>query len=150
MKSRETEKKVPTVAPDKTTLDAAFNAIDAWVGHYYQLLFFQNPPLTSPGYEGRPFHVAIHRKHTHCIAMTCNLAPEYSFVVRYFDHETQRAADDECLRRCNLIMTAIRECRKKPDFRACCGLAQTTGCVCTYSYSCELHAPNGQCIGTHD
>lgn len=141
----------PEPAPSRVVLIAAFESIRRWRLHYYQLLWFQEPKLTEPGNSqviARPFQVLLHPDGYSTIQFKCADYPEYSFSINCGSIRPQHEQDIEVLDRCNLILRHISEEREKPDQRACCSIAVTIGCVCTYSYDCIIHGRGH--IGNHD
>jgi hypothetical protein len=125
-------------------MELSWQAIDDYFFHYYQLLFFVEPPLTEP--NGRPFNLKWDAKHRHCIVVECQpwsgRREEFDFLIG------PMSSDEEVLAHCRAILNAIAELKPKVNQMACCPLAEPIGCVCAYSFSCPLHGE--QHIGTHD
>lgn len=144
----------PTPAPLMIKLKAALDTCGEWWLHYYQLLYFQEPPLTSPAFSpsfpfGRPFTVRWSSNARNCLEVVSPEKQEYNFLIRPFlNNITQEQADIHILNMCDKILAAIKNNKQKPDSRVCCGLAETVSCMCEYAYKCELHG--GGHIGSHD
>lgn len=140
----------PREAPTTDKIEAAWRVYDEWQLHYYQLLYFQRPQLTSPGKPGYPFTVMLAPNAMLCLKVVAEQAPEYSFTIHnYLPKDwTQEQYDAEIVRRCKLIKSAIAEQKQKFDVRACCGLAQRRNCICYFSCICEIHGT--KCVGSHD
>lgn len=131
----------PKPLPSDADLDKAFKVVGDWWLHYYQLLFFHNPPLTKPGKNGYPFHIKISPEHSHCIAVE-HSKPEFNFLI------TRGMLDAEVLAKCELILSNAH--KPKINVMACCGLATNLSrpCVCAYAFECPIHGEMH--IGTHD
>ena len=133
-------------APSAEEIYRAAEIFSKWALHYYQLLFFQEPKLTSPGEKGRPFTV-MHFEGA-CLYIVATVAPEYTFSIYADLTGDQQTFDKMVLDNCRMIPAAIKAGKQKVDKRVCCGLAETRSCVCAYSYKCPLHGT--KCIGSHD
>ena len=135
----------PADLPSEAQMELSWQAIDDYYFHYYQLLFFAEPPLTEAG-NGRPFDLKWDAKNRHCIRVECQpwsgRREEFDFLIG------PASSDEEVLEHCHAILDAIQSNRQKVDQMACCPLAEGIYCVCAYSFSCPLHGE--QHIGTHD
>lgn len=137
----------PYPRPSDEAMDKAWEVIDAWFLHFYQLLYFQNPPLTQPGNIGRPFNLKHSQEHSHCIRVECqpwSVLPqtEFNFLI------TPDTTDETVLKYCHAILDAIAAGKTKVHPSACCALAEFSNCVCMYSFKCLIHGETH--IGTHD
>lgn len=135
----------PKSRPSTEVLNAAFEAVDAYFLHFYQLLYFQATPMTAPG-TGRPFNLKWSVDHTHCIQVEVmpwsGRREEFDFLI------TPSMTDEEVLAKCGVILQAIGNGKEKIMNQACCPLAEMSNCVCAYSFTCVLHGELH--IGTHD
>lgn len=138
------KKKVPVPLPSEQCLEEAYEALSAFQLHYYQLLYFNNPPLTQPG-SGGAFHVDFNPKAFMTLKIICHANPEYNFIITPYTHESK---DEEILNICHMILKAINEKKEKISPRACCPLAKWQHCVCFESFACPIHG--SLCIGSHD
>ena len=138
-------KRVPEPRPSEEQLHQAFNVLRAYHLHFYQLLYFAEPSLTSPGH-GYPFNLKPSPTHTNCIQVECFVngkdRPEFNFLI------TSDMSDEVVLTRCQVILAAIAANKTKISAAACCPLAEHTNCVCAESFSCVIHGEKH--IGTHD
>lgn len=138
-------KQEPKPRPSNEELNKAWEVVDAWFLHFYQLLYFANPKLTEPG-RGRPFNLKMSTDHRHCIQVECQpwsgRREEFDFVI------APHMKDETVLTLCNAILEAINSGKKKVHDMACCALAKQTNCVCAYSFNCIVHGEKH--VGTHD
>jgi hypothetical protein len=139
--------RVPQARPSTENLNAAFEALDAYFLHFYQLLYFQATPMTQPGQgHGRPFNLKWSLAHTHCIQVEVmpwsGRREEFDFLI------TPQMTDEEVLAKCGAILQAIGNGKSKVHDMACCPLAEHNPCVCAYSFKCAIHGERH--IGTHD
>lgn len=144
-----------TACPSDTYISAARDVLRRWQLHYYQLLYFQQPRLIEPGEGSRPFNVAFEVAYGFVLRLRLNVPAnrDYDFIIVGPRHnaelkQSQEDYDREILDKCHLIQEAIASRKKKPHGLACCGLAVTMPCVCSYSCKCPIHG--GKCVGSHD
>lgn len=102
--------------------------------------------LTSPGHPAAPFEVQRSRARFACIEVSLHqqysIPPYYTFVLE--PYETL----EHVVPKCKLIIEAVEADRQLVHARACCPLATLRPCMCTVSFTCELHGVH--CHGTHD
>lgn len=144
------EKQQPRELPSRDSLQSAIRTISDWWLHFYQLLHFHTPPLANVNYYDPPFVVEVGDTSTAGIVghlnIICRQSPQYNFALSPLDHTED--VDEATLRKCESVLEAIEANKQKPHPSACCGLAETTGCVCAYSCRCVLHGR--RCVGSHD
>ena len=135
----------PKPRPSLEEMQKAWEIVDAYLLHFYQLLYFAEPKLTEPG-RGRPFNVTPSPEHHHCIKVECQpwsgRRQEFDFLI------TPGMSDETVLNNCKAILEAIAANKQKVNNMACCALAVPTNCVCAYSFKCQLHGEAHH--GTHD
>ena len=140
-------KETPKRAPSRDEINAMRRIWDDWKLHYYQLLYFQNPPLTNA--DGYPFDVKKTDRDFLGLVIVPPKAPEFEFAVYAAkDDVEQESMDREVLSKIVLIQEAIKQGLKKQNRYACCGLAHQVSCVCNYKSDCPIHGI--QCNGSHD
>jgi hypothetical protein len=134
----------PKPLPSRDAIDAAYRVYADLKMHYYQLLYFQQPRLTAPGANSRPFDVRLDPERLLTVQFAVPEAAEYGFFINDFRPER----DEEVLRKCRLVVKALRDKPEKVHQLACCGLARHRPCVCYASFDCEIHGQ--KCVGSHD
>lgn len=140
-----------TVIPSPTfdEINRAADVYRKWQLHYYQLLWFHNPKLTTPGRPGSPLSVEFDPDYWGCLKIAVLRNADFNFkVLMYLHGKTQEEYDADFLRKANMIIETLSSGKAKIDSRACCPLATIRGCVCMISFDCEIHGQ--RCIGTHD
>ena len=137
-------KRDPEPCPSNTQIQKSRDYLNKWMLHYYQLLYFHEPKLTLPG--GGTFTV-VWTEHSF-LSVQFNGDKSLSFGIGYGNEKTAEENDKEVIEKCEMILKAVKDGKKKVDYRACCILAEISPCVCAISFSCPLHG--GRHIGTHD
>jgi hypothetical protein len=146
----------PSPCPSSRELHEAADLLGKVKLHFYQLLYFQQPQLTSPGSPAGPFEVRMHPEHSACVQFLFRGGyyfpkPEhgdYSFHITPNKLDDIEKTDAEVLEKCRMIFEAARAKKEIIDKAVCCPLAEYRDCVCRVSVSCPLHGQ--QCWGTHD
>lgn len=138
--------------PTAGDLARASEVLRAYQLHFYQLLWFQDPKLTTPGHPGSPFDVDFHPVHRLCIQFKVTTLhgrdKGYDFIVNSGVLDHLEESDKIILSKCQLILESVRDGKEKIHRRACCPVAIFRGCVCEVSFDCVIHGT--MCIGSHD
>lgn len=132
---------VPVPMPPREKLNAALLVMDQQQLAVYQRLY--RIGLTSPGIDGTPFAVRRSLEHSGCVEVSPHRYPQYRFLVLPNGDDADLAG-----RKAEALFQAINLGLPKKDPRACCPVAEITGCVCTISFKCLVHG--ARCHGTHD
>jgi hypothetical protein len=139
----------PIPAPNIDELLAAYRVVNDWKLHWYQVLYFHSPKLTTPGNVGSPFNVSLD-SNSHCLKVTFLPNQAFNFVIRPnlpAECETQADYDAQIVDLCMQIKRAHEEKRRTKEY-ACCALAVQQNCVCLAHFNCALHGNSH--VGTHD
>jgi hypothetical protein len=137
-------KRDPEPCPSAVQIQKSREYLNKWKLHYYQLLYFHEPKLTMP--QGGIFTVEWDEHFF--LSVRYNLDKSLSFGIGYGGSLSPEESDQDVIRKCGMILEAIKTKKVKVDYRACCILAEISPCVCAISFSCPLHG--GIHIGTHD
>ncbi len=137
------EKKSPVPSPSVADITKALKVLSDQQLHVYQLLYFNEPRLSSP--EGLPLKVS---------RGTSILGPGAWLDI--VNPKNQRlnfrvfpgTGDENVLHLARLSLVSSDAPMPGNVIRPCCPLATPINCVCFSSFVCPLHGETH--IGTHD
>lgn len=134
--------RTPIECPTKEEIFKAVRILGDQFLHVYQVLHFNDPPLTNP----HGFPLSVKRKVTSVVTTVIEVSnPKYIKNGLYF-YTNGQEPNEEILEKAKMLIEG--EKLEKPHTLACCPFAKKVFCVCRASFECKLHG--NSCHGSHD